>query len=256
MTNRRLGWMVAMILSLWTPAAFADVIYNSFRTADDAAAGNTTTGSTPRYLMGDDISTIATPDPNKVWLVDSMSLKVFVFGSGVAGQNQVYDAVTMRVRVFETFDASAAAGTSVFSNQVSDVTWNLGTITNNSATGGNQVFLYSNLPYLASNAQFELQTGQNIGVTVEFLSNGVINNGLATVLMTGAGNAGVPLIGTSTNGWYRDANSNGFLEASDRRTLTNPSNMQLIINATAVPEPTTVGLLLVGSIGIFVRRRR
>lgn len=256
MLNRGFAWIAAIVLSLFAQVSCADVIYNSFRTLDDVAAPNTTTGSTPRYMMGDDLSTIATPSSNLNWLVDSMSIKIFVLGSGLAGENRIYSGVTMRVRVFETFTPTAAAGTSVFSDQVSDVTWNLGTVTNTSATGGAQVFAYNNLPYLANNFQFTLQTGQNIGVTVELRANGNIDDGLATVLMTGAGNAGAPLIGTSTNGWYRDANTNGIIEATDRRTLTNPSNMQLIINATAVPEPSAVGLLLVGAVGMIVRRRR
>ena len=175
-----LGLVVTAILCLPSARVEAELIFDSFNGLNQTANSFTTTGSFPRNLMGDDLSTIATPIPGYRWRVDSLSLRVFAAGSGVAGQNVVYDAVTMRVRVYETFTAGiTGTPTPVFSNLVSEVNWNLGTVTNASATGGAVVFTY-NLPYDVDTRVFELATGQNIGVTVSLLSNNAIVDGLAT----------------------------------------------------------------------------
>lgn len=234
----------------------ADLIYDSFNGLNQTTNSFTTTGSPPRNFMGDDLSTIATPSAGQRWAVDTIGLRVFAGGSGATlVAPVVYENVTMRVRVFDAFNGTAAAGTSVFSNVVSDINWELETLTNNSATGGGQFFTF-NLDYVGNGFSFDLATGQGIGVTVELLSNGTANQGLAMLLRSTAGDPGLPLVGTSDNGWYRDANANGIIEASDRRTLgvTN-SNMHLQINATAVPEPSSMVLMGLVAVGFMARRK-
>jgi hypothetical protein len=248
----------ALVLTLgvlFQAQANGDVIYNSFDGLNQVTNSFTTTGSTPRNFMGDEMSTIALANPaTQDWLVNTLGVRIFVNGSGVAGQNLTYNNVTMRVRVYNDWNNGNAG--SVFTNLASDVTWGLGNVTNTSATGGALVFTY-NLPYLTSNLQFLLDDGQDMGITVELLENGVANQGLALALRSLAGDPGLPSIGTSPNGWYRDANSSGILESSDRRALNGTnSNAHFRIEATAVPEPGSFGLLMVAVTGLAASRRR
>lgn len=252
----------ASLFCMGAPSANADIIFNSLDGLNQTANSFTTTGSNPRNYMADDLSTIALANSANDWLVDSLSVRVFVAGSGTAGVNLDYTGVTMRIRVYNDVDLAAAAGTSIFSNIASDVIWNLGTVTNSSTTGGAQVFTY-NLDYLAQDLDFLLDDGQNMGVAVELLSNGLVNNGLATALRNVVGDPGLPSVGTSTNGWYRDVNGNGIIEANERRTLTGTnSNIHLLINATefsAIPEPSGLGIFALGSVlvaGVAARRRK
>ncbi len=236
----------------------ADLIYNSFEGLNQTTNSFTTTGSTPRNYMADEMSTLALADPaNLDWLVDNLGIRLFVSGSGVAGQNVVYNDVTMRVRVYNDWDGSALpAGTSVFSDQVSDVIWNLGTVTNNSATGGAQAFTFS-LDYLSNGLQFRLDDGQNMGIAVELLVGGVADQRLALLLRNLVGDPGFPAIGTSPNGWYRDSDADGIIETSDRRIFAGTnSNAHFQINATAVPEPGMTVLALAMAAGMLIRRHR
>lgn len=246
--------VAGMVLAVQSTAN-AELIYNSFDGLNQTTNSFTTTGSTPRNFMADEMSTLALADPtNQDWRVEQLGLRLFVVGSGSAGVNQIYNNVTMRIRVYNDWDNSAPADTSVFSDLVSDVTWNLGTLTNTSSTGGAQAFTF-NLDYLANGLQFLLDDGQDMGISVELLENGVANQGLALLLRSVAGDPGFPAIGTSPNGWYRDSDSDGIIEATDRRVLTGTnSNAHFQINATAVPEPTSA-LLLLGLAGLFAARR-
>lgn len=227
-----------LCLVAFTSAASAD---NIFDTITGGSTGLTTTGSTPRSRMGDGF-TVANQVDGLKWSVETAQLGLFVSGAGT------YTNVTMQVIFWGAWNPSAASG-SVFSNQLSNVTWNLGTVTST----GNQVFPYS-LPYASNNLSFVMNSGQTGGIEVNILSGGVANTNLALTLRDQA-----PTAGSATNGFYRDANSNGILEASDARTFAGVSNANVyarLVASAIGPEPGSMALLLVGTGGLLVRRRR
>jgi hypothetical protein len=254
--NVKAPFLLACVIALaYQNCANADLIYDAFNGLNQTTNSFTTTGSTPRNYMADELSTLATPNPNQDWLVDRLGIRVYVAGSGISGQSITYNNVTMHVHVYENWNNSAPAGSSVFTNEASNVIWNLGNVTNNSTTGGALAFTY-NLDYAANGLDFILDNGQNMGIAVEFLVGGVANNSIALLLRSVAGDPGLPAIGTSPNGWYRDANANGIIEASDRRVFTGTnSNAHFQIFATAIPEPSAFALLSVVLTGVHMRRR-
>ncbi len=245
--------VVGLCLGSFANTASADLIYDNRPNATDGGT-LTTTGSTPRNYMADSMNTLAPPTASQVWEVQTIGWQLFVVGSGQAGVPVTYENVTARFRVYDTWDSAAPAGTSVFSGLVSDVIWNLGNITNNSSGGGALAFTY-NLNYASNNLAFELGDGQGMGIAIEILQNGTKNQNLASIIRGGGFD---PIIGTSTNGWYRDANDNGIIEAGDFRTLgspNSPSHLSLQIDAIAIPEPAMAGLGVAGVL-LLMRRRR
>lgn len=242
-----------------TNPSFGDVIiYDSFRYADGSDVTRTISSSQPRNLVGDTLNTLATPNPNQVWQVNSASFRIWLTGSGEAGVNRTYEDVTMRVRFYESFDADAPIGTSVFSDLVSDFTFSLGTLINTSESGGNQSTVRT-LDYLQENAQFLFQTGQNIGFSVDIRSAGEIENGLGLMLMRdndGEDNPRGHFAGSSPRGWYRDGRGNGILESDELRQLSNYATIKMTISATAIPEPGAGALLLGLCCVPFIKRRR
>jgi hypothetical protein len=241
----------AFALSLASIAS-ADLIYDNRAIAANGGT-LTTTGSTPRNYMADGFSTIATPQVWQEWEVQSMQYQMYVTGSGISGQSITYTNVTVRARIYDEWTPSQATG-SVFTNLVSDVIWTLGDVTNNSATGGAQAFTLT-LPYATNDLAFSIGDGQNMGAAFEILVNGAANSALATIVRGGGFD---PVIGTSPNGWYRDADADGVIEQSDARTLgapNNPSHIAFSFDALAIPEPASAGLV-VGSLLLLARRRR
>jgi MYXO-CTERM domain-containing protein len=239
MIRRTLFALILSVCVLGTSRASADVIY-------DAITNQTFsfTGSLPRTHLGDPVNNIAAPI-NKKWRVDVIDMNFVV---GAAG---TFNNVTARIRVWDNWDPAAPAGTHVFSNLLSDVTWTFGDITTTGVSGFSVA-----LPYVASGLGFNLNDTQ-LGFEIEWRVNGVLDDNLTTGITNTAGDV-PPVVGsTALDGYYRDVNNDGIFDASDARDLaTLNTNLMLRINATAIPEPSTMALAAVGLVGLVALRRR
>lgn len=231
--------MVAMVA-----ASHAVIIYDTIAPQGPTGA-STFTGGLPRNFIADDFSTIAAPSGFE-WRVRKIDFQP------VFAVVRTYTNVQARVRVFNTW---AASTTNVFSNQISDVTWNFGNFTN---TGTGAVSVNASLDYFLSGNSFNFTGNLNKGISIQMLENGVATNDITVGITNIAGPTTQPssVIGTGTNGWYRDADSNGLFSDADRRTFTGTwSSEALRIDATAVPEPGTMAAIGLG-VAALIRRRR
>jgi hypothetical protein len=235
--------MIAMVA-----ASHAVIIYDTIAPQAPANGGTgapTFTGSTPRNWVADDFSTIAAPSGFE-WRVRKIDFQP------VFAVVRTYTNVQARIRVFNTW---AASTTNVFSNQISDVTWNFGNFTN---TGTGAVFTTASLDYFLAGQSFNFTGNLNKGISIQMLENGVATNDITVGItnITGPTTQPASVIGTATNGWYRDADNNSVFTDADRRIFTGTwSSEALKIDATAVPEPGTMAAIGLG-VAALIRRRR
>lgn len=133
----------------------------------------------------------------------------------------------------------------MFSNLASEVNWGLGSGAINA--GG---YIYT-LPYLTNGLDFSIGSGATLGLDWTLTENGAATNDLSFYIKDT-----VPNPGSSTNGFYRDANGNGSISSDEARVFTgiNNANLAATIDAQAVPEPTTMALA--GLAGVALLRKR
>lgn len=237
--------LVASMLLVVASASQAQSIYNSIL-PQGPTGGPTFTGGLPRNFVADDFSTVA-PPTGQFYRVNAIGFQPILVA------DRSYTNVTARVRVYSSYAPSA---TMVFTGLVSDVTWNFGNL-NSTITGAE--FFNASLDYAANNVRFNLATGQNMGVSILLLENGVATNDLTVGITNIAGPTTPPasMIGTSTNGWFRDANNDGLISDSDGRIFTGSwSSMALDVQAEAVPEPGTLAALSLGALALLRRRKK
>jgi hypothetical protein len=225
-------------------ASQAVVVYDSIYTDSTQTAFKalTDTGSTPRSFKGDTFSIQALPAGQTAWRVDSISFWAVRWTSAFTGN------VKAVVSLFGDSTDATTGTAPVFSNPiVSNATVNFGTQTMAVNTGYVYTVNFTNT-FLTGPANHKY------GFTVRLLADDVETPDLSPGLTHNAPN----WVGTSSKGWYRDADNNGVLTGSDWRNFgtSTDDNLGLVVTATAVPEPGTMAALGLGIAAIAARRRR
>lgn len=209
----------------------------------DTIAGTgatTTTGGTPRSRMADGMSFLD-PGAGLNWSVTSVDFTLFVAGA------QNFTDVTAEVILWNEWNAAGfgGAGTNVFQNEAGRQTFSLGPVT----TAGTSVFAVNT----AFTTPILMSAFNNVGIEINLLADSAANQNLALGLKDFA-----PTVGTGTNLFYRDADSNGSIQTTDGRTITGwtNTNVAFTVHADAVPEPASMIALGAGALGVLARRRR
>lgn len=206
----------------------------------------TTTGSNPGFLIGDGATSIASAGAGNFWKVTSIDFGIFLVGvqSWAAGQ------VDARIKFYDSYNDTGTDP--VFGNLVGTVDYNLGALvsTSNAAFGITGSTLATPIALPSS-----LTT---LGFTVSFFDN--TTGGRISTIRSAMTTTIVPTVGTSSNGFYRDANDNGVIESTEKFVFNsaNPSDNVIIRfngTATPVPEPASMAALGLGAMALIRRRR-
>ncbi|GIV18298.1 MAG: hypothetical protein KatS3mg023_0049 [Armatimonadota bacterium] len=239
--KRIAGMLVAALTLLLLVEASAQVrIYDTIYSADGSTTdltGLVFTASSPRYRMADGVGvSLAVPH-----YLTRLDLVLILATAGT------YTNITADIEVYNAWDPGAASG-SVFSNLATVFTATLGDAT---PTGATAYLIQLTVP-----TGVVLDTNPNKGVVVTLKHNGVLDNNLTLGVVNRLPNPGSEGVADL---WYRDANNNGIIEASDARTFGDPrtaDNIAFTLWAQPVPEPATLLAVGTGIAALALRRRK
>lgn len=216
----------------------------------------TFTSSVPHTYMGQGFN-IANPGIPSIQIT---SMRITV----VAGAAVNYAATRLRIQLWDTYNPGATGTDLVFSNPLALQVFNTGAI-NVAAASAFTFTLNFAVPLTLSGLT-------NHGITVNWQSdaagtgNFIDDTNLTTALRTGTGGTVPPpplTAGANVNpsgGYYRNASGLTTLnfQAGDSRTIANVGGLMMEFTAIAVPEPSSVALLMTAAAGacVMYRRRR
>ncbi len=166
----------------------------------------------------------------------------FVLVVATAG---TFTNLSAEIAVYNAWDPNAPG--SVFSNLATSVTVPLEDVTTTGATG----YIYQ----VSIPSGVVLDTNPNKGVVITLRRGGVLDNNLSLGIVNRLPNPGSEVVADL---WYRDANDNGIIEATDARTFNGRDfdTVALTLWATPVPEPSSFLVIGAGLAGLAALRRR
>ena len=242
----------------------ADIVYDNLSPSGlNTFFNNTTTAdiNPSRYLLGEDItSTLALPAGATSWRLDSVDFNVIAQGNGTSQETftDVMVAVTLWGNINGTtgdalgasFAAAPILGTETFS---------LGNLTTG-ATGGT---LASGVELDFTN-QINIGDGQNIGITFELFDSVTAplanrrSDRLSVAYRNDTQATNGPVVGSTTDRLFRDrAGVAGVIDGTiDDFGFGSDAGLRFRLEATAVPEPTSLAVLGIFGLGLVTRRRR
>jgi hypothetical protein len=246
-------------VSLIAAAAFATnssaqtaVIYDGL----NAGTVPTFTTSVPHTYMGQGFN-VANPGTGATIQITSMRITM------VAAAAVNYAASRLRIQFWDTYNPAAVGTELVFSNPALLQTFNTGAINVAAATA----FTFT----LNFAVPITLTGLTNHGITVNWQSdaagtgNFIDDTNLAAALRTGTGGTipPPPLMPGAADvnpggGYFRNASglTTFNFQAGDARTIANVGGLMMEFTAIAVPEPSSVALLITAAAGAFVAYRR
>ncbi len=171
------------------------------------------------------------------WRLDSIRV-AFVLQNMTAA-----DQVSVRIRVWDTYQPNSPG--SVFSDLLSDQTWNLGSFANG--------LRRPTIDY--STASQVVSSNDNvIAVDTEYFVNGQSNS---TKIRGIAGRFVQPFVGNDLENYYLEGFNSQFegsLTSDELALGSNNVALALTINATAVPEPSSLACIVLAIVGLTWRR--
>jgi hypothetical protein len=236
----------SLILGALAVTAISNAQTTIFDTISPATPGYTTTGSSPRFMLGESFGLLSSGGAG--WNVQTLSAGFFVFGNAAP---QTFTNVVATYRFYNGTSSSTTATDPAFLNLVGTVAINLGTVTQTTA---NQAFFYNPVNISAANINF---TDGEKAMDVAFTTNSTATDQIVMAMRDVA-----PVVGSTGTagggaaGFWRDADNNSVINISDARTLTATNlNPVLALTANPVPEPASMAVLGIGALALIRRRR-